>query len=106
MNNNMNINMNNNINYHSNEALVSDIRYYSKKSPWIDIRKNGYPQLNEDEKEQEYPQRLVLAINPEDCPELLMWNFKEQCWDDETGDYFKYHKESIKYYMEIPELPE
>ena len=106
MNNNMNINMNINMNYHSNETSVSDIRYYSKKSPWIDIRKNGYPQLNEDEKEQEYPQRLVLAINPEDCPELLMWNFKEQCWDDETGDYFKYHKESIKYYMEIPKLPE
>lgn len=102
----MNSNMNNNINYHSNESLLRDIRYYSKESPWIDIRKNGYPQLNEDEKEQEYPQRLVLAINPEDYPELLMWNFKEQCWDDETGDYFKYHKESIKYYMEIPELPE
>ena len=102
----MNINMNNNINYHSNESLVSDIRYYSKESPWIDIRECGYPQPNEDEKAQEYPQRLVLAINPEDYPELLMWNFKEQCWDDETGDYFKYHKESVKYYMEIPELPE
>ena len=75
------------------------------ETPWIDISESGYPQLTEEEKNQNYPQRLVIALNQYNCAELLMWNFTEQCWDDETGDDFKYHKEDIKYYMEIPEIP-
>lgn len=72
----------------------------SEKEPWIKTEEQLPVRPKGDDSYHLYCY-VVIDGKIEELP----WNYEHNCWDDESGDDFKYEAEQASHWMPQPPLP-
>ena len=70
---------------------------------WHYTKDNDYPVVFGKYENQAYPQIPCLVDIINGCCDILFWNVKECCWNDEYDDH-SFNKDEVKRWIHLDDL--